>query len=92
VTTSCSRVPPGTPDNHSDHNKYLVYKCKNEPPNPPVGSARITRVKPDTDKVVFKKQLIKNPRKYGWAFAFQGEGDVQFDRAPNHGYKVHRLR
>ncbi len=86
--------PPGTPYNHTDHIKFNVYRCKNEFPNPPVGSARGTRVRPDTDKLVFSKKVIGSPKRYGWAFDFVTETNNGFaiaDRAPNHGFKVHHL-
>lgn len=86
-------VPPGAPGNGSNHTKYLVSKCSG--PGTTTGSAQVTRTKPDTDKLVFKKGAIGNPNKYGWAFVFITEtnhGLAVADRAPNNGFKVHRLK
>jgi hypothetical protein len=88
-------VPPGAPGNGSSKLKYIVSKCSNGPQQQKTGAAQVTRTKPGTDKLVFKKAAIGNPSKYGWAFLFITETSTGFrvaDSAPNHGFKVHRLR
>jgi hypothetical protein len=88
-------VPPGAPGNGSSETKYLVFRCSNGPNSVKTGSAHVTRPDNDTDKFVFKKGAIGNPKKYGWAFHFvtdTSNGLVDADRAPNKGFKVHRLR
>ena len=84
-------VPPGAPGNSSNRTKYLVSKCSN---GHQTGTARATRTSEDTDKLVFRRNAIGSPSRYGWAFVFitdTNQGLAVADRSPNHGFKVHHL-
>jgi hypothetical protein len=87
--------PPGTPYNHTSKDKANVYKCKNKPNNPPVGSAQITRKKSNTIKYKLSKKLLGSPRKYGFWLQTIAEGNSGFfvaDQAPDKGKIIHKLR
>jgi hypothetical protein len=86
---------PGTPGNSSNKVKWIVRKCSNGPSQPKTRPAHATQTSSDTIKLTFKKKAIGKPTRYGWAFNFindSPQGFYEVDRAPDTGFKVHRLR
>jgi hypothetical protein len=62
---------------------------------PKVGGATVKRVDAHTLQFTFAAKTIRNPQQYGIAFVTEGTTGgrlVFFDRAPNQGFLVHRLR
>jgi hypothetical protein len=91
---SVGEVLPGTPGNNSNKTKWLVRKCSNGPTQKTTGIAKATQPSSDTITLTFKKKAIGKPRRYGWAFQFVEDSNQGFylvDRAPDTGFKVHRL-
>jgi hypothetical protein len=69
-----------------------VFRCSIGAAPAKVGWAKITKANAHTIKYVFARKAIGKPRKYRWALAFGGSGGILFDRLPDTGFKVHRLR
>ncbi len=85
--------PPGTPYNHTSRAKDNLYKCANKPAAP-VGSAKLSRTKPDTQKVVLRTKLVGKPKQVGFAaqtVTDSQRGIIESDRAPDRGYEVNHL-
>jgi hypothetical protein len=68
-----------------------VFRCSNGPTTK-TGGARVRKVDEDRLRYSFRRHAIGSPDRYRWAFSFSGEGDVQFDRLPDHGFVTHDLR
>jgi hypothetical protein len=62
---------------------------------PKVGPATVKRVDAHTLQFTFAAKTIRNPKQYGIAFVTEGSTGgrlVFFDRAPDQGFLVHKLR
>ena len=97
-TSSCDyrvgSLPPGVPPNNTSKTKWYVFKCSNGPNTRTTGAAHAKQTASDTMKLTFKKKAIAKPKRYGWAFNFaedSNQGFYEVDRAPDSGFKVHRL-
>lgn len=88
-------VPPGAPGNTTNHLAWFVYTCSNGPNAKKSGAASAARPDAHTIKLVFSAKAIGTPSKYGWAFVFPTDtkhGIAVADRAPDSGFKTHRLK
>jgi hypothetical protein len=86
--------PPGTPNNHSNHVKANLYKCKNTPNPRVVGHGRVTRQRPSTQRFAISEKALGKPSKVGYAAQTIAEGPKGFftvDQAPDHGFHTQHL-